>query len=392
MDEETVMLNEEAWEHLDEAMFTSSLIPKKDKEALETEWDNVYPRTKEETMHMDEELQLAMQTAKDPNEENFAERYGVLREIVDWSLKRHSTWKWSLIAGALLGAGIFYYFKKDQEEDIRKAKVEREQVQQWQPMKVTQTPFEKCPNEHANSAWELRLTAADKYKMYELINLKCNVESSLKSSNEYAQRADTATTQERKERYLKSQKSSAEDAVKYRAKYDSINAMDFAQIHEMAKDELAKRVEGEVSHGNTLRNYMIYLVILIPLYIITGYPHGYSITRHQRRAGCMNIFRKVGFGIASFCFGTGLAMSLLPDDIVKTTYSDGHSETHSEPNMANIFVLAMKVGLMIVGAFLFCFVASVIMTIETFYGLIENFNWKGWMAKLMPPKQPQEVQ
>ena len=392
MDEETVMLNEEAWEHLDEAMFTSSLIPKKDKEALETEWDNVYPRTKEETMHMDEELQLAMQTAKDPNEENFAERYGVLREIVDWSLKRHSTWKWSLIAGALLGAGIFYYFKKDQEEDIRKAKVEREQVQQWQPMKVTQTPFEKCPSQHANNAWALRLTAADKYKMYELINLKDNVEYSLKRSNENAQRADTAKLAENKEKYLKYQKSYAEDAVKYRAKYDSINAMDFEQIHEMAKTALAKRVEGEVSHGNTLRNYMIYLVILIPLYIITGYPHGYSITRHQRRSGCLNIFRKVGFGLASFCFGAGVAMALLPNYQVKTTYSDGHTETHTEGNVLNIAILALKFGLMIAGAFIFCFVASVIMTVETFYGLIENFDWKAWMAKLMPPKQPQEVQ
>jgi hypothetical protein len=52
-----------------------------------------------------------------------------------------------------------------------------------------------------------------------------------------------------------------------------------------------------------------------------------------------------------------------------------------------LVILALKFGLMIVGAFIFCFVASVIMTIETFYGLLENFNWKGWMAKLRPPKQ-----
>jgi hypothetical protein len=45
---------------------------------------------------------------------------------------------------------------------------------------------------------------------------------------------------------------------------------------------------------------------------------------------------------------------------------------------------------MIVGAFIFCFVASVIMTIETFYGLLENFNWKGLMAKMRPPKQVPE--
>jgi hypothetical protein len=388
MDQDKVLLNEDAWGYLDDAMFTSSLISDKERQKGEVDdVEDIYPRTKEEALYMDEQLQHAMETAKEPNEENFAERYGMLREIVDWSLKRHSTWKWSLIAGALLGAGIFYYFKKDQEEDIRRAKIEREQVKEWHPIDVVQTPFDKCPDEHANNAYSLRLSAADKYKMYKLIDLKSSVEYNQKSSKEYGLRADTAKLAENKEKYLNSQKSYAEKAVQKRAEYDSINAMDFKQIHEMAQQDLARRVESEESHGNTLYAYMVYLLILIPLYIITGYPYGYSITRHRRRSGCMNIFRKVGFGIASFCFGTGLAMSLLPDDIVKTTYSDGHTETHNESNAANLVILALKFGLMIVGAFIFCFVASVIMTIETFYGLLENFNWKGLMAKVMPPKQ-----
>jgi hypothetical protein len=388
MDQDKVLLNEDAWGYLDDAMFTSSLISDKERQKGEVDdVEDIYPRTKEEALHMDEQLQHAMETAKEPNEENFAERYGMLREIVDWSLKRHSTWKWSLIAGALLGAGIFYYFKKDQEEDIRRAKIEREQVKEWHPIDVVQTPFDKCPDEHANNAYSLRLSAADKYKMYKLIDLKSSVEYNQKSSKEYGLRADTAKLAENKEKYLNSQKSYAEKAVQKRAEYDSINAMDFKQIHEMAQQDLARRVESEESHGNTLYAYMVYLLILIPLYIITGYPYGYSITRHRRRSGCMNIFRKVGFGIASFCFGTGLAMSLLPDDIVKTTYSDGHTETRNDSNPANLVILALKFGLMIVGAFIFCFVASVIMTIETFYGLLENFNWKGWMAKLRPPKQ-----
>jgi hypothetical protein len=391
MDEETVMRNAEAWDHLDEAMFTSSLISDKEREkGVVDDGEDIYPRTKEEALHMDEELKLAMETAQEPDEENFAERYGMLREIVDWSLKRHSTWKWSLIAGALLGAGIFYYFKNDQEETIRRAKIEREQVKEWHAIDVVQTPFDKCPDQHANNAYSLRLSAADKYKMYKLIDLKSSVEYNQKSSKEYGLRADTAKLAENKEKYLNNQKSYAETAVKKRAEYDSINAMDFTQIHEMAQQDLARRVESEVSHGNTLYGYMVYLLILIPLYIITGYPHGYSITRHRRRSGCMNIFRKVGFGIASFCFGAGLAMSLLPDDIVKTTYSDGHTETRNDSNPANLVILALKFGLMIVGAFIFCFVASVIMTIETFYGLLENFNWKGLMAKMRPPKQVPE--
>ena len=102
----------------------------------------------------------------------------------------------------------------------------------------------------------------------------------------------------------------------------------------------------------------------------------------------MNIFQKIGFGIASFCFGTGLAMSLLPDYKVKTTYTDGSTSTHTESDPGNIIIIVLKVGLMIAGAFIFCFVSSVIMTVETAYGLFENFNWSGWFKKIKPaPKE-----
>jgi hypothetical protein len=388
MDEEKV-LNEEALDFLDEAMFTSSLISDKERQNGRVEdVDDIYPRTKAEAEYMDEMLNRAEQVAEDRNDEKYNERYCMLREIVDWSLKRHSTWKWSLICGALLGAGIFYYFKSDQEDSILRAKAEREQVEQWKTVKVAPTAYDKCPDQHANDAWTLRLSTAEKYKMYTLIDYKQRTESSLREVSEYKQKADTAKLEENKEKYLKQVKYYEESAAKNRAKYDSINAMDFAQVHEMAKADLARRVDSEVSHGNTLRNYMIYLLILIPLYIITGYPHGYSITRHRRRSGCMNIFQKIGFGIASFCFGTGLAMSLLPDYKVKTTYTDGSTSTHTESDPGNIIIIVLKVGLMIAGAFIFCFVSSVIMTVETAYGLFENFNWSGWFKKIKPaPKE-----
>ena len=168
--DEKRMLNEEAWTYLDEAMFTSSLISKKEREKGEVDDINdIYPRTKAETEHMDEMLNRAEEVVEHPGDRDYVERYNMLREIVDWSKKRHSTWMWSLICGALLGAGIFYYFKKDQEDDILRARVEREQVQQWKTVKVGQTDYDKCPSQHANDAYSLRLTSADKYKMYKLI-------------------------------------------------------------------------------------------------------------------------------------------------------------------------------------------------------------------------------
>lgn len=390
--EETRMINEEAIGYLDEAMFTSSLISKKERQNAEVkDMDNIYPRTKAETEHMDKMLQRATETVVDPREEFYAERYSMLREIVDWSKKRHKTWMWSLIGGALIGAGIFYYYMKEQEDDIARAKADREQVEQWKTIKVSSTAYDKCPAQHADDAWTYRMSSAEKYKTYKLVDYKIWTEGALKSAADYKQRADTATTQERKEKYLKNLEQYEERIAKYRAAYDSINAMDFAQIHEIAKQDLAEKVESEVSHGHTLRNYMIYLLVLIPLYIITGYPHGYTITRHRRRAGCLNIFRKVGFGIAAFCFGSGLAMSLIPDSIVEKHWSDGSKTTDRESNPLNGVLLMLKFILIVAGAFLFCFVSSVIMTIETIYGLIENFNWSGWFRKLRQPKADKDA-
>lgn len=387
---EEKMLNADALGYLDEAMFTSSLISKKEREARATDWENVYPRTKAETEQMEQLLQKANAVADNPNDQEYSQRYQALSEVVDWSKKRHASWKWSLIAGALLGAGIFYYFYNDQQKDIAQAKVDQEQVNQWKETEVAEVPYSVCATEHAKDDYAMRLTSAEKYKIYKLIDLKTSTESYEKSAKEYQQQADTAKVQENKDKYQQRAEASTENAVKYRARYDSINAMDFAQVHAMAISDMDKHVDKQESWGNTLYGYMIFLLVLIPLYIITGYPHGYTITRHRRRAGCLNIFRKVGFGLASLCFGTGVAMNLLPDYIEKTTYSDGTTRTEKKSDIGNIAVIAFKVILMIAGAFIFCFVASLVMTIETISGLIENFNWAGWMRKMFPSKKKED--
>lgn len=379
--------NDQALAYLDEAMFASSQISDEERANGQTDWDKVYPRTKAETEYMDDMLQRASQVAGNPGDPDYAERYNRLSEIVEYSKKRHSTWKWSLIVGALISAAVFYYFKGQSEKDAAQRKIELEQVTQWEESKVSSTTWDKCPDKHADNAWSLRLASADKFKMYKLINLKMWTESRLKSAKSYKESADTSRVQETKDKFLSKMEQQQNQAAKYRAEFDSINAMDFAGIHEVAIADMTERLQAEESHGNTMRNYMIYLLVLIPLYIITGYPHGYTITRHQRRSGCLNIFRKVGFGIAAFCFGAGLAMSLLPDYVVEKTFSDGHKETSTEFNIGNAIILFLKFGLMVIGAVLFCLVATIVMTLETLFGLVENFAWKAWYRKLFPAKQ-----
>lgn len=95
----------------------------------------------------------------------------------------------------------------------------------------------------------------------------------------------------------------------------------------------------------------------------------------------MRTLQKFGFAVASFFFGSGLLMSLLPDSIVEYHYTSGRVETRNEGNPVNIVILGIKFGLMIAGVLIFCFVSVLIMTIETITGLKRNFNWAAMLNK-----------
>ncbi len=376
-DQENRGLNEAAFECLDEAMFLSSLITDKERQQGRVkDWDNVYPTSREETERMEQLLQEAETVVDDPRDSDYAERYDALSEVVEWSKSRHRSWHWQLIAGALLGAGIFYYFKNSQQEDIERAKAEAAMVEKWDSTEVGLN-IKEVSAKYYESHYDDRMKSAKDFKKFELSQQQFYLENCLKIAKSYQSQADTASTPERKQSYLEQKEKSEKNAEKYKAMYDSVSAMSFAEVKAYAKTKMNQNVEREQGSGRRLRNFMIYLLILIPLYIISGYPRGYTLTRHRRMSGCLTSFRKVGFAIASFFFGTGLLMNLLPDDVVKYRYSDGHTETHTEANAGNFIILFLKFGLIIIGAFIFCFVSAFIMTIETAFGLVRNFDWKG---------------
>ena len=375
MDEER-MLNEEALDLLDEAMFTSSLISDKErKKGRVNDWESVFPVSKEETERMEQLLDKAEEVAEDPTEEKYADRLSDLRDVVEWSKKRHRSWTWKLIAGALVGAGIFYYFERDHQDDIERACADLATVQAWDSTEVALN-VGNITAEYHNGHYNDRLSSPKNFKMYELSTIKSHKEYQEKEAARIQTMADTASTEELKTSRLESVAKHKERAVEYQAEYDSVAAMNTAQIKAYALEKRGNSLQSEKDYGRRLHNFMIYLFILIPLYIITGYPRGYTLTKSRSRIGCLTAFRKVGFGLASFFFGTGLAMSFLPDDVVKYHYSDGHTETRTEGNVGNFLIMFLKFGLMIIGAFLFAFVASFIMTIETVLGLIRNFDWK----------------
>lgn len=379
--------NYDAWGYLDQALFTSSHVKAKDIKMGSTDWDNVYPTSPEEIDRMEDLIQQAQASADDPNDEQFNERIRDLKEVVHYSRKRHRTWKLALIAGSILGACIFWYFSNLDQESVQNRQKDVKIVELWQKADTT-IAYQKMDTVlwERNLNYNERLNGANAYKAYYLTDYNQRAESSRLNSAKYKQQADTASTDERKKAYLKSSEKEQEDYEKYKKRFEGLAAKDFKAVKELALKDTQGAVDSMKSSSNTKRAWMIYLIILIPLYIISGYPRGYILSRHRRQASLMRGLQKWGFRLAAFFFGVGLAMQLLPDDIVKYRYSNGYTETRREVNPANFIYIVMKIGLMVVGVFIFCFISVFIMTFETVTGLIRNFNWQEILSKKTQPQ------
>ena len=371
-----------AWECLDQALFTSSHVKAKDMEKGSTDWDNVYPVSKEETDKMKDLVDEAVRKADDPSDSFFRERVSDLREIISYSYSKHRTWKWSLIFGSIIAACIFWYFSNQDKEDAQKYAKDVTLVENWKKADTTIT-YDKldASSELSYQLYERRVQSANAYKLMKLHDLKRNAESYREGMKTAKHSADTAKLDKNIESYKKRMAECEEKMEKYQDEFDEVADMDFDEIQKMALKDTQGLVDDINDSASTKTGWMIYLIILIPLYIISGYPRGYVISAHRRQHGFMRTLQKIGFAVASFFFGSGLLMSLLPDSIVEYHYTSGRVETRNEGNPVNIVILGIKFGLMVAGVLIFCFVSVLIMTIETISGLKRNFNWAAMLNK-----------
>ena len=371
-----------AWECLDQALFTSSHVKAKDMEKGSTDWDNVYPVSKEETDKMKDLVDEAVRKADDPSDSFFRERVSDLREIISYSYSKHRTWKWSLIFGSIIAACIFWYFGNQDKEDAQKYAKDVTLVENWKKADTTIT-YDKlnASSELSYQLYERRVQSANAYKLMKLHDLKRNAESYREGMKTAKHSADTAKLDKNIESYKKRMAECEEKMEKYKDEFDEVADMNFDEIQKMALKDTQGLVDDINDSASTKTGWMIYLIILIPLYIISGYPRGYVISAHRRQHGFMRTLQKIGFAVASFFFGSGLLMSLLPDSIVEYHYTSGRVETRNEGNPVNIVILGIKFGLMIAGVLIFCFVSVLIMTIETISGLKRNFNWAAMLNK-----------
>ncbi len=358
--------NQQAWQCLDKALFVSSKVSDADRESGETDWENVYPTSAEEANNMERLVDEAERCAENPNDPDLRDRINRLREIVSWSRSHHRTWTWKPIFGAIIAVGIMWYFNKDNKEDEQKASANVAMIEAWSEQDTTVT-YSELPQ---NPDYSSRYASANNWKVYRLAETKNDIEGSSKMADGYRQQADTCTQAEKKKFFLEKASEYENKKEEKQQLYKKLADMKFADVKADALEVAGSSLEYRKGKSNKTFFWMIFMIVMIPLYILTGYQRGYSLAAHQRRHDFLDKVQDIGFIIASFFFGTGLALSFLPDYIVETRWSNGRREQHTETNPGNILMFALKGGLMIVGVFIFSFFSIFLITIHVVYGVL----------------------
>ncbi len=358
--------NEEAYSLLDAAMTTSSHLTEEDKKGETVLIDDVYPCTEAECDEMDALLDKAEKAVKDPNDSFFKERLAELRGIVAWSREKHWTFQWSLIGGCVLSIFGFMWLRSDAKNDAAIQEKQLEQVQNWVAQDTT-VAYAVCPDE-----WRTEpLESANAHKAARLANTKYYVKLAQNNIVSYQARLDTCTNKDLKKSYKESIKKNEKKVEEYQAKYEEINKMKFKEYQKMIIKEEKADTKQANKHAVWMWFFLTFVIILIPAYIYYSHQYGYNITRHRTEAKVLGGIQKVGFAIASFFLGAGLAMALLPD--VEVEYSDGHTETES--NASNIAILALKLFMIFIGLIIFAAVSVFIMTYVTVMAIKRKYDW-----------------
>lgn len=331
---------------------------------------HLYPDSRQKTLQMKGLLEKAWACAEDREDPAFKDKFERLDGMVRWSLARHRTWSWPVLAGVLLFAALLLWGGLSNNDSIKIAKENIKTVEEWEPRDTTIT-WETCayPSSDAESMaqWRRRMENANLYKKYHLGEARRRYLQNSETVESYRQKAEAETDQEKKSAYLRQVDYWTKTLDKYKGDFDELAPLDFKATQEYAAKQAKSSLSCIRSDRTVFLTIFLLVMILCALYIWTGNPHGYDITKSSTLHNILGWIRKVGLWFAGAAFGTGFASKLFADDII-WRYEDGHRER--EADVAGTAGNAVwKIILMVVGVIAFVAVSGIVMFIETAFAL-----------------------
>lgn len=322
----------------------------------------MYPTNKADTDRMADLLKQAHEALEDRSDVGFNDRYTQLNDIVQWSYAKHKTWRVSLIIGVLLFAFLLMFFRSSNQDDVKDLQVRLANIEAWTPEDTT-ISWEKS---RTSINYKTIYKSANNWKAARLAEYKSKVIEFEKNVKTYQHQADTSTTDKGKKYYLEYKDKYIKYGKENREKFDELAPKDFKQVQKAAIAECKKNISSTDS-STAFTVFIIFVFILLGLYVWTGNPYGYQLTKSRTRDKILGWVRSIGFWCAKFFFGAGLAAKFFADHYV-VEYSSGRKEVQTDTGSMGAN-LVFKGGLMAVGALIFMSVSLFIVFVETVGGV-----------------------
>ena len=373
--------NDEAYELLWEATCVSSHVDDTDKAAGRTDEDNIYPTTPAEVDAMEDLVNRAEAALKVPDGE-FSRRVDELREIIEWSRKRHWKLNWRVVVGVIISVFLLHLMVDSRDGDVQKEHNRVQQVENWEEIPLTrfnidslgQTKYVFPKDEYATiKVWHEQAQREAAWGYY-------SAKVSIPQNEAELQKSDLSESL--KEFYEKQLKMNKKRLKENLEKFETLHEASFKKLQKMALEELDEEVDEAKSAKTFVMFWNIFFLLLIPLYIFAARPYGYTISRHRREAANLGKLEKLGLWLSGGLFAAGAGVGFV--DVV-TKWSDG-SESREDDGTGPVR-LAIKVGLFALAVIVFCCVSCFLMLYATITGLIRNYDWSEVKGKVASASQ-----
>lgn len=331
--------NVNAWNNLYGAMCTPDFFPN-EKIREGKYYQMLYPVSKAETEEMERRLEAA-ENAQQAPDHHFTDILAEMKDIVKWSKTKHFNCLWKSFIAYLIVCPFIPFLLMSGTRSINLAEVKHNMalVQSWEEKDVYFTQdqtkeikvsYEDCYNTAYNY----------KYRVLSLINERIENERSVISSG-------TPQQVEKKKKELKNDL----------AMFDQENKKTAKEMKEEVLGEFQKDVD-EHNRNKAIAGILnIFLLLLIPLYLLSCYQYGYNINRFINFRESMNQLFKVGGAVAAAGAAAGT--------VVEVTHWNDGSETRDYHNPGWPLVLA--------GLIMILFTAVIVLLFSTINGLYYNY-------------------
>ena len=308
--------NEKAEQLFLELLDIPKRAAKKKKKGKEVEDDDFYPTSMDETLRMEALLDQVDEAIEDRSDSEFVGYVDWMRNVLNWSKKRHWEFAWWIVICVLVVSIFFLVQANKEKDDMLKVKIWTEdQIKSSQSASIAS--YEKSVNYYQE---KLAIDTLSK-------DVRKGYEESLKKVNK---------------------------------NLESVQKMSVKEFHKDKIRDAAKDVRSK-------RASAIWCLIWIGLYILALRPYGYMISKRRVEAKIYSGMRYALFTIAGALLGAAASMQVTT---YITKWSDGSTTRDSDA----LGELAIQIIFILLAIALVLVIARIVIVVAAISGFIRNYD------------------